>query len=60
MNILYFLPLYNHTNGTMMILLFALVCLMLTYAVASIINKNQKRKIRKKINQFFFNQIPVL
>ena len=47
MNILYFLPLYNHTNGTMMILLFALVCLMLTYAVASIINNNQKRKIGK-------------
>ena len=46
MNILYFLPLYNHTNGTMMILLFALVCLMLTYAVASIINKNQKKKNR--------------
>ena len=44
MNMLSFIPLYNHTNGTMMILLFALVCLMLTYAVASIINKNQKRK----------------
>ncbi|ERI64192.1 hypothetical protein HMPREF1551_00637 [Capnocytophaga sp. oral taxon 863 str. F0517] len=44
MNILSFFPLYNHTNGTMMILLFALVCLMLTYVVVSIISKNQKRK----------------
>ena len=44
MNMLSFIPLYNHTNGTMMILLFALVCLMLNYAVASNINKNQKRK----------------
>ena len=44
MNMLSFIPLYNHTNGTMMILLFALVCLMLTYAVASIINKNQQSK----------------
>ena len=44
MNMLSFIPLYNHTNGTMMILLFALVFLLLTYAVASIINKNQKRK----------------
>ena len=43
MNILSFLPLYNHTNGTMMILLFALVCLMLTYVVVSIISKNHKR-----------------
>ena len=44
MNILSFFPLSNHTNGTMMILLFALVCLMLTYVVVSIISKNQKRK----------------
>jgi len=46
MSILSFLPLYSYTGGTMMILLFALVCLMLTYIVVSIISKNQKRKGR--------------
>ena len=46
MNILSFLHLYSYTGGTMMILLFALVCLMLTYIVVSIISKNQKRKGR--------------
>lgn len=40
---LLFYPLYNHTNGTIMILVFALVCLLLTYAVVSIINNNQKK-----------------
>lgn len=40
--IFYNLPLYSHTNGTVMILVFALVCLLLTYAVASIISKNKK------------------
>lgn len=38
------LPLYNHTNGTAMILLFALVCLLLTYVVVSILVKNSKNK----------------
>lgn len=36
------LPLYNHTNGTFMIIVFALVCLILTYFIASIISKSKK------------------
>lgn len=36
------LPLYNHSNGTLMIIVFILVCLILSYAVISIVSKGKK------------------